>query len=114
MDGKSNLYELDKVSGELTLVGNTGVKCITSEAQSMEFDRATGELYWTGLDENEDTFFNKINPYTAEVVSSSPVENNSLIVGLYIPFTIADDKAPAKPLNLTRRDVVMDQSVCSL
>lgn len=101
MDGKSNLYELDKVSGELTLVGNTGVKCITSEAQSMEFDRATGELYWTGLDENEDTFFNKINPYTAEVVSSSPVENNSLIVGLYIPFTIADDKAPAKPLNLT-------------
>ena len=100
LDGKSNLYDLDKVTGDLTLIGNTGVKCTTSEAQSMEFDRATGELYWSGLDENSFTFFNKINPQTAEVVSQSKVANNSLIVGLYIPFAIAESKAPAKPLNL--------------
>lgn len=101
MDGNSNLYELDKVTGELSLVGNTGVKCSATEAQSMEFDRSTGELYWTGLDENYYTFFNKINPKTAKVEVSNSVENNSLIVGLYIPFTIADGKAPAKPLNLS-------------
>lgn len=100
LDGKSNLYDLDKVTGDLTLIGNTGIKCTTSEAQSMEFDRATGELYWSGLDENSFTFFNKINPQTAEVVSQSKVANNSLIVGLYIPFAIAESKAPAKPLNL--------------
>ncbi len=101
MDESSNLYELDKATGELTLIGNTGVKCNTTEAQSMEFDRSTGELYWTGLDENYYTFFNKVNPETAEVVAANTVENNSLIVGLYIPFVIADSKAPAKPLNLS-------------
>lgn len=106
-DGK--LYELDKVTGELTLVGNTGVKAKTSEAQSMEFDRATGELYWSGLDENDNTFFNQLNPATGQVIQTAQLADNALIVGLHIPFRMAPDGAPAKPQHLAA--TVKDEGV---
>ncbi len=97
IDANANLYEMDKSSGELSLVGSTGISCSTSEAQSMEFDRATDELYWSGLDENDNTFFCQLDPSTAQVVKKEQLSDNSLIVGLHIPFAIAAKDAPAKP-----------------
>lgn len=101
MGADGTLYTLDKANGDLAAVGNTGIKAKTSEAQSMEFDRSTGELYWTGLDENDYTFFCRINPATGEVLEHKKPVNNALIAGLYIPFTVAESGAPAKPQNLT-------------
>lgn len=100
MGDDGTLYALDKTSGDLTTVGNTGIKAKTTEAQSMEFDRATGELYWTGLDENDFTFFIRLNPATGEVIERKQPADNALIAGLHIPFTIAESGAPAKPQHL--------------
>ena len=100
MGGDGCLYTMDKTNGDLTLVGNTGITASTKEAQSMEFDRATGELYWTGLDQNDFTFFCQLNPLTGEVIERKSPADNALIVGLHIPFTVAESGAPAKPQNL--------------
>lgn len=100
MGDEGTLYEMDKESGELTAVGNTGLKAKTSEAQSMEFDRATGELYWTGLDGNDFTFFCQLDPATGAVVQRKQIDGNALIVGLHIPFTVAPADAPARPQDL--------------
>ncbi len=97
MSAEGSLYEMNKTTGELTLLGSTGLKASTSEAQSMEFDRATGELYWAGLDTNNYTFFCQINPTNGAIIKQSQLDNNSLIVGLHIPFVVAEAAAPAKP-----------------
>ena len=100
MSDEGSLYSMDKNSGELSLIGSTGLKGKTSEAQSMEFDRGTGELYWTGLDENDYAFFCQLDPSTGTIISRKQLEDNALIVGLHIPFTVASNDAPAKPQNL--------------
>ena len=100
MSAEGSLYEMNKSTGELTLLGSTGLKTSTSEAQSMEFDRATGELYWAGLDENNYTFFCQIDPTNGAIIKRNQLDNNSLIVGLHIPFVVAEAAAPAKPQNL--------------
>lgn len=101
MGDNGSLYEMNKTTGELTLIGNTGVKAKSTESQSMEFDRATGELYWSGLDENDNTFYNQIDPQSGKVIKTSRLADNALIVGLHIPFKMAEDGAPAKPQNLS-------------
>lgn len=100
MSTRSKLYEMDKQTGDMTLIGETGVEATAEQAQSMEFDRETGELYWTGLDINNSTFLNKIDPYTGSVKESIKIKNNALIAALHIPFNIAADEAPAKVENL--------------
>lgn len=100
MSDEGSLYEMNQATGELTLIGSTGLKGSTSEAQSMEFDRATGELYWAGLDSEDNTFFCQLDPATGSILHRSQLANNSLIVGLHIPFVVAADDAPAKPQDL--------------
>lgn len=101
MSDEGKLYDMDKTTGELSLRGDTGMKGSTSEAQSMEFDRNTGELYWSGLDENDYAFFCQLNPNNGSVIKRDTLADNSLIAGLHIPFTVAADDAPAKPQDLS-------------
>ncbi len=95
------LYDIDKTNGKLARIGQTGIKASTVERQSLEFDRASGQLYWSGLDNQDDAFLAELNPATGEPVSKTILYDNSLIVGLHIPFKIAADDAPAKPVGLT-------------
>ncbi len=102
MSSASVLYRMDQATGRLTEVGSTGVSMSADEATSMEFDRATGELYWTALNaDNNAAFIAKLNVSTGAVLSTQQVTSNSLIVGLHIPFVIAESDAPAKPTGLS-------------
>lgn len=97
VNSASKLYRMDKNNGAVTLIGDTGIRTDNSQAQSMEFDRETNALYWSGLDAEQNAFFIKLNPKNAAVESKVNLEYNSLIVGLHIPFMAAADDAPEKP-----------------
>lgn len=43
----ANLYKVNKQTGSLTLIGNTGIY-VSKFYQSAVFDFATGKMYWTG------------------------------------------------------------------
>lgn len=101
MDYVSRLYRVDKLNAKLTLVGATGVSTDNTEMQSMEFDRATGELYWSYLSDNYDACLAKVDPATGALLTSRMLADNALYVGLHIPFTVAAADAPAKPGALT-------------
>lgn len=99
-DGR--LFNVDKTDASLFLVGNTDVKTdIYETRQSLEFDRATDELYWSALAEGQSAILAKVSPKDAVISSRTEVENNSLMLGLHIPFEIAGADAPAKVDNLT-------------
>jgi len=109
MSADSKLYIMDTQTGAMTFVGDTGIRTNTAQAQSMEFDRETGELYWTGLDNSDFTFLYKINPYTGSVEGLTEIYNNALLAALHIPFKVAADNAPAKVENLSA--AVTDNSI---
>ena len=51
LDPSGYLYKLDKETGELTTIGNTGVES-QNKAMSMTFDIRTDKLYWIGYMNN--------------------------------------------------------------
>ena len=103
MGPDGTLYTMNVNTGELAKIGSTGIRTDNTERQSLEFDRATGRLFWTGLDINSDPFFIELDPATARVIERKNPYDNSLIVGLHIPFEIAAAGAPAKPSELTSK-----------
>lgn len=100
MTAEAELCRVDKTNGRLSPVGSTGLTTDQTEAQSMEFDRATDELYWTGLDGAKKAFIIRLNTTDGSVAERHDMTQNSLIVGLHIPFKVAADDAPAHPADL--------------
>lgn len=94
LGSQANLYQIDKTDGSLTLIGNTGVSI--RNQQSLEFDHTDGQLYWTGFDNNSTSFLIRLNSKTATVESRRSMPGNALLGALYIPFKLAEDKAPAQ------------------
>ena len=91
-----NLYEIDKGNASLKLVGPTGIMTDQEQAQSMEFDRDSGMLYWTCLDNNQDALLVKLDIYSEKlVVEQKIMKDNALIVGLHIPTAPVAPDAPA-------------------
>lgn len=93
----AQLYKLDQTTGALTLVGPAGIEVLTSEVQSMDFDRQSGELYWSALDSEEDAFIARVDLTTGTASERMALPNGSLLGGLHVPFVIANDDAPEKP-----------------
>ena len=97
-----NLYLMDKATGELTLIASTGFATNNVEPQSMDFDRETGELYWSFLDTNEDAHFTILDVYADDVVKNDRImPDNALIVGLYSAAPKTVGSAPAAPLSMS-------------
>lgn len=97
-----NLFRIDKHSGQLTLVGNTGV-IPASYLQSSAFDQRTGKFYWAAyLAEGQSTVSRlyEVNPSTAALTLVGNFADNEEIVGLHIPAPAADDGAPARVTTL--------------
>ena len=91
-----NLYQVDKQSVELKLIGSTGIQTDQVQAQSMEFDRDTGILYWTCLTNHQDALIVKLNIYSdSPVIEQKVMMDNALIVGLHIPVAPIAPQAPA-------------------
>lgn len=106
---QSDLYKINKIDGTLSLIGNTGISTKSQQIQSLEFDHTDGQLYWSGLDNNQTSFLIKLNARTAEVESRRTMYRNALFGGLYIPFKLAEDGAPASVVGLTAQTI--DSSV---
>lgn len=101
MGYNGNLYSIDKQSGALVLIGNTDIATDQSQAQSMEFDRETGILYWSCLSTAQDALLVRLNIYSnSPVIEQKVMKNNALIVGLHIPVTPIAPQAPAAPEQL--------------
>jgi len=94
MSSAGVLYSVNQNTGEVKQIGSTGIVASTDQVQSMEFDRDSGELYWSFLDTDENAFIAKINPATGEVLSKQPTDKNALLGALYIPFKEVTSVAP--------------------
>lgn len=97
---EGNLVRFDKQSGDITLIGNTGV---TPEyLASACFDHRTDQLYWTvsSLDVQKTGLY-VVDTTTAEAKKVSAFAYNEEVQGLYIPIPAAEPLAPAKASDLT-------------
>lgn len=92
------LYKINKETGALTLIGNTGY--MPWFIQSMDFDHTDNKLYWAGADA-EHTFLAQVDTDNASVMEIGTFESNSNVTGLYIPFTRVSKGAPDKVTDLS-------------
>ena len=93
MSGK--LYTVDKNTGDMTPVGDTGVKpCYMASAT---IDHRSGRFYWTAAPETGNAGLYEVNPTTGEASLLYELPEGAIVNGLYIPTPEADDNAPAAP-----------------
>lgn len=86
------LYGFDKLSGKFNRIGDTGRSI--EYMQSMEFDHASETLYWAASNYSGGYFYT-VNTDTGETTFISDMGNDGEMTGLYIPFKMAEDDAPA-------------------
>lgn len=86
------LYAFDKRKMAFSQVGKTdsGIRYM----QSMEFDHSTGILYWAESS-SYGGYFNTLDPKTGRFTFISDIGRDGEMTGLYIPFKLAGDDAPA-------------------
>lgn len=97
---KYYLFRLDEARKlhEVASVTNVG-----DQLQTMEFDHKTGKLYWaTGT--RYSAYYFEVNPANGDCTYLSDLGKNGEITGLYIPFKLADDGAPAAVRDLAVTD----------
>ncbi len=94
-------YAFNKQTKEFSQVGksDSGIRYM----QSMEFDHSTGILYWA-----ESTsyggYFNTLDPQTGRMTFITNLGSDGEMTGLYIPFKLAEDDAPAAVTGVTISD----------
>lgn len=99
------LYSFDKNSREFSQVGRVdyGIEYM----QSMEFDHSTGILYWASCT-SWGGYFYTIDPVTGQGTYISDLGRDGEMTGLYIPFKMAQDGAPAAVADLYVSDPAHD------
>lgn len=88
------LVKINKTTGELTTIGDTGVKP-GLYYQSTVIDPATGTFYWFANEEDESSNLYSINPATAEATLLGSLPKGDQVVGAYIPEQTVADGAPS-------------------
>ncbi|MBQ9645076.1 MAG: choice-of-anchor J domain-containing protein [Prevotella sp.] len=78
-----NLYTVDKMTGELTLVGNTGVQP-TTNMQSAAFDPQTGQLYWAAIHDDAASSLYHVDPATAQTVKLLDYADGNELLALQV------------------------------
>lgn len=67
----------------------------------LDFDYTTGDIIWAATDDEGRQRMVRINPDTYATKNMGSVGFNELMIGLYVPYTTAEDReAPAKVDNL--------------
>ncbi len=87
-----NLYKIDKTTGAMTVVGNTGF--IPSALQSTVYDYATGTLYWAASLSTGESKLCTVDLVTGEAAVVSDFANYEEFVGLFILDNNNNDDAP--------------------
>lgn len=99
IDQSGYLIIIDKETGECS--EEAEVYQIPFYRQSMEFDRASGDLYWAYRDSWTNSTLKKVDVTTGNVTDLGKIgDGNELVVGLYIPYAPCADGAPAKVSDL--------------
>lgn len=96
--GDGNLYTVNKNTGELTLVGPTGI--IPNNNQSAVIDYKTNIMYWSAYTEEGGALYT-VDITTGKAELLSKYTDNYQLVGLYIEQTTRAATAPAPPTDIT-------------
>lgn len=96
----SKLYKIDKKTGDLSVVGHTGVK-FDKVRQSAFFDEETGEMYFSGYLDNNNAGLYKINTETGVATLMAKYPHAEQFVGAYMPKLAAGDDTPYRASSLT-------------
>lgn len=92
------LYSFNRVSGTFSRVGDTGRSI--EYMQCMEFDHGSGTLYWAATNYSSGCLYT-VNPLNGEATYISDMGKDGEMTGLYIPFKLVEDGAPAAVSDLT-------------
>ncbi len=82
-----------------TVIGSTSLAPGTY-IQSMEFDHATGNLYWQADFSKKNSVLALVNTTTGKATTIGEVGNDARLAGIYVPFTTPANSAPGAPANL--------------
>lgn len=98
IDEDGCLTTIDKVTGNITIVGQTGVKPMFK--QSADFDDTTGRLYWAGVkaDQTSALYEVDVNTGAASKIFDFAIEDQILALNVLAPEAVAD--APNSVENL--------------
>ena len=100
IDQDGYLLTIDKKDGKCTEVFN--LKCTPFYRQTMEFDRNTGDLYWAYRDAYQYSVLKKVDINTGTVQNLGVIgDGNECVLGMYIPYALCADGAPAKVSNFS-------------
>lgn len=94
----SSLCKIDKATGAVTTVGETGV--LPQYLSSSEIDLKSGRMFWTVSDAAGLGYLAEVNLQTGAATKLFDFALNEEVVGLCIPAPAAEDKAPAAVTDL--------------
>lgn len=95
MDGK--LFTVDKTNGNMTLVGDTGLK--PRYLSSATIDPYTGTFYYVCTSGVNKSYLYEINPETAAATLLYEMPGGEQVAGLFVPTVTSSVDAPAAPEN---------------
>lgn len=92
IDEDGNLNTLDKATGNISLVGSTGI--IPKFKQSAAFDCSTGRLYWVAVQADQNSALYEVDVNTAAVTKIFDLPIEDQIVALDVLTPEASELAP--------------------
>lgn len=93
IDSAGVLYSVNKSTGAMTEIGNTGVEPYYTSSATI--DPKTGTMFWTVSPLDECGYLYTVDTATAQATLVSQFANNDEIAGLFIPAPAAEEGAPA-------------------
>lgn len=97
--GMSTLCKIDKTTGAVTEVGETGVK--PQYMSSSVIDPESGRMFWNVCPADETGSMYEVDMTTGAASFLYQLKYNDEIMGMYIPGPAAEDKAPAECKNVS-------------
>ncbi len=94
------LYRVDKVSGELTRIGNTGMKFQKSYFGAA-FDHKSGRMLWSVDSQYNSGAIFEVNLETGSCTKLLDTPNGEQFCSIAIPYTVISSEAPALLTDLT-------------
>ncbi len=90
----SSLHKVDRLTGETTLIGETGQKPLL--IGSATIDKRSGRMFWTVGPDAESSYLCEVDLQTGVATKIMDFADNRQITGLYVPAPVAEDNAPAE------------------
>lgn len=100
VDMKGDLYQIDKETGEKTLIGPTDI-VPSNYLQSATFDPNTGKLYWAAVDVDEYSYLCELDLETGTATVLGEFMDGEQFSTLYIPEQPKSADVPAEAQDFT-------------